>query len=203
MLVPSCQRAIVHNRSDRRLRYGTTSDGAAAAAKRVTLGAAHDGATEIEPCGHRIASGHHELGRMRELLVQFVDHRFEVGDHLGGDCRRAGLQLRSIVGQRRQLGHQHVQISHQRHQQLVDRRTGTGVRPRQTPAPPAPRRPCHRQWATRCPWRPCRRRTDRWCRRRPSSCRCARVSPRHATERAGPAVLTEFTPDLCALPTTR
>lgn len=35
-LVPSCQRAIVHSKSDSRLRYGTTCDGGGAAARDCT-----------------------------------------------------------------------------------------------------------------------------------------------------------------------
>ena len=96
---PSCQRAMVHSRSERRLRYGTTDEpGAATAralrsARRTTVRAtSRAAAVGLWPGRTNSVGGSNRAGEV-------VDQRLEGGDHVGRDQglsrRRAGRGARA------------------------------------------------------------------------------------------------------------
>ena len=136
---PSCQRASVQHRSASRFRYGTTwlsgsSQPTVVAVTRLALGAPHDRAGEVERGGDPVLAGQHELGRRLEALGDVVDDRFERGDHLRGDERGAGGQLRAVVGRGRELRADDEQLALQPDEQLVRARCRAGTPARARPS---------------------------------------------------------------------
>ena len=124
----SWQRASAHSRSDSRFRYGTTSD-PSEAAPRAALGAPDDGAGHVEGGGERIVTGNHEIGERREPGADGIDLTLQGGDHVRRDQGDARLELGPVRGRGGQLRHQHVQVSLDTDENLVELRSWLGPRP--------------------------------------------------------------------------
>ena len=117
---PSCQRAMVHSKSERRLRYGTTREGGGAAesaarsARRTTVRPRSRYAATL------VLTGKHELLGLLEPRRQVVDERLEPIDHDLAHARLPRRELVAVLGSGRELGHEHVHVALEAHQHLVE-----------------------------------------------------------------------------------
>ena len=94
------------------------------------LGAAHDGAGQIEGGGHAVLPRHGEVARHVEAGQQVVDPRLQRGHHVRRHQAGPRLELRAVLRGGGHLRHQDVEVAGQRDQSVVDlgarRRLGPG-----------------------------------------------------------------------------